>query len=122
MNQSVDVVTGEVKRDFDINPFSFAMNTGRCLDPNISYTRFYSPFNIFNELENNYNDIDVQELMFRAELEYKPIKGVTLTGLISTRLSKTTRQHNVMDNSNQANAYRAGVDAQDDNSTVLALS
>ena len=56
--------------------------------------------------------------MFRAELEYKPIKGVTLTGLISTRLSKTTRQHNVMDNSNQANAYRAGTDAQDDNSTV----
>jgi hypothetical protein len=118
LNQSVDVVTGEVKRDFDINPFSFAMNTSRCLDPNISYTRFYSPFNIFNELENNYNDIDVHELMFRAELEYKPIKTVTLSGLVSTRLSQTRRQHNVMDNSNQANAYRAGVDAQDDNSTI----
>ncbi len=118
LNQSVDVVTGEVKRDFDINPFSFAMNTSRCLDPNISYTRFYSPFNIFDELKNNYNDINVYELMFRAELEYKPIKQVTLTGLISTRLSKTSRQHNVMDNANQANAYRAGTDAQDDNSTV----
>lgn len=118
LNQSVDVVTGEVKRDFDINPFSFAMNTSRCLDPNTSYTRFYAPFNIFDELRNNYNDISVYELMFRAELEYKPIKQVTLTGLISTRLSKTTRQHNVMDNSNQANAYRAGVDAQDDNSTI----
>lgn len=118
LNQSVDVVTGEVKRDFDINPFSFAMNTSRCLDPNISYTRFYSPFNIFHELESNYNDIDVNELMFRAELEYKPIKTVTLTGLISTRMSTTRRQHNVMDDSNQANAYRAGTDAQDDNSTV----
>ena len=118
LNQSVDVVTGEVKRDFDINPFSFAMNTSRCLDPNISYTRFYSPFNIFNELQNNYNDIDVYELMFRAELEYKPIKQVTLTGLISTRLSQTRRQHNVMDDSNQANAYRAGTDATDDNSTI----
>ena len=118
LNQSVDVVTGEVKRDFDINPFSFALNTSRCLDPNISYTRFYSPFNIFHELENNYNDINVNELMFRAELEYKPIKTVTLTGLISTRLSTTRRQHNVMDDSNQANAYRAGTDAQDDNSTV----
>ena len=118
LNQSVDVVTGEVKRDFDINPFSFAMNTSRCLDPNINYTRFYSPFNIFNELANNYNDIDVYELMFRAELEYKPIKQVTLTGLISTRLSQTRRQHNVMDDSNQANAYRAGTDATDDNSTI----
>ena len=118
LNQSVDVVTGEVKRDFDINPFSFAMNTSRCLDPNINYTRFYSPFNIFDELQNNYNDIDVKELMFRAELEYKPIKTVTLTGLISTRLSSTRRQHNVMDGSNQANAYRAGVNQQDDNSTI----
>lgn len=118
LNQSTDVVTGEVKRDFDINPFSFAMNTSRCLDPDLYYTRFYTDFNIFNELENNYNDIQVNELMFRGELEYKPVKTVTLTGLISTRMSHTKRQHNVKDDSNQANAYRAGVDATDDNSTV----
>ncbi|MDE6689004.1 MAG: SusC/RagA family TonB-linked outer membrane protein [Prevotella sp.] len=118
LNQTTDVVTGEVKRDFDINPFSYSLNTSRCLDPNIDYTRFYTGFNIFNELENNYNDINVDELMFRAELEYKPVKGLTLNGLISTRMSRTKRQHNVMDDSNQANAYRAGVDATDDNSTI----
>ena len=118
LNRTTDVVTGEVKRDFDINPFSFAMNSSRCLDPSIDYTRFYTGFNIFNELENNYNDIQVTELMFRGELEYKPIKSVRLAGLISTRLSHTRRQHNVMDDSNQANAYRAGVDEQDDNSSV----
>ena len=118
LNQTTDVVTGEVKRDFDINPFSYAMNTSRCLDPNINYTRFYSPFNIFNELEYNYNEINVDELMFRGELEYKPIKTVTVSGLISTRMSHTRRHHNVMDDSNQANAYRAGTDAQDDNSTI----
>lgn len=118
LNQTTDVVTGEVKRDFDINPFSFAMNTSRCLDPNISYTRFYTGFNIFDELEYNYNDIQVTELMFRGELEYKPIKSVRISGLISSRLSHTRRQHNVMDDANQANAYRAGTDAQDDNSTV----
>ena len=118
LSRTTDVVTGEVKRDFDINPFSYALNTSRALDPNTSYTRFYTPFNIFDELENNYMEFDVNELMYRAELEYKPIKTVTLTGLISTRMSTTRRQHNVMDNSNQANAYRAGVDAQDDNSTI----
>ncbi len=118
LNRSTDVVTGEVKRDFDINPFSYAMNTSRCLDPNINYTRFYTGFNIFDELENNYNDIQVTEVMFRGELEYRPIKSVRLSGLISSRLSHTKRQHNVMDNANQANAYRAGVDAQDDNSTI----
>jgi len=118
LNRTTDVVTGEVKRDFDINPFSYALNTSRCLDPNINYTRFYTGFNIFDELEYNYNEIDVKELMFRGELEYKPIKSVRLTGLISSRISSTRRQHNVMDKSNQANAYRAGVDAQDDNSTI----
>ena len=118
LDRTTDVVTGEVKRDFDINPFSYALNTSRCLDPNINYTRFYTGFNIFNELENNFNDIQVTELMFRGELEYKPFKWWSLSGLISSRITHTRRQHNVMDNSNQANAYRAGTDAQDDNSTV----
>ena len=118
LNRTTDVVTGEVKRDFDINPFSYALNTSRCLDPNINYTRFYTGFNIFDELEYNYNDINVTEMMFRGELEYKPIKSVRLNGLISSRISHTKRQHNVMDKANQANAYRAGVDEQDDNSSV----
>ena len=43
---------------------------------------------------------------------------MTLSGLISTRMSHTRRHHNVMDKANQANAYRAGVDASDDNSTI----
>ena len=116
--QSTDVVTGEVKRDFDINPFSYAMNTSRCLDPNTRYTRFYTGFNIFDELRYNYNEIDQNELMFQGEIEYKPIKTITLSGLISTRMSNTKTTHNVMDKSNQANAYRAGVDATDDNSTI----
>jgi len=118
LNRTTDVVTGEVKRDFDINPFSYAMNTSRCLDPNINYTRFYTGFNIFDELEYNFNEIQVTELMFRGELEYKFKKAWRLNGLISSRLSHTKRQHNVMDKANQANAYRAGVDEQDDNSTV----
>ena len=118
LNRTTDVVTGEVKRDFDINPFSYALNTSRCLDPSINYTRFYTGFNIFDELAYNFNDIQVTELMFRGELEYKPTKALRLSGLISSRLSHTKRQHNVMDKANQANAYRAGVDEQDDNSTI----
>ncbi|MBO4753321.1 MAG: SusC/RagA family TonB-linked outer membrane protein [Bacteroidales bacterium] len=118
LNQTTDVVTGEVKRDFDINPFSYAMNTSRCLDPNINYTRFYTRFNIFDELENNYNDINVNELMFRGEVEFKPFRGLTLNGFASARMTSVKRIQNVMDDSNQANAYRAGTDATDDNSTV----
>lgn len=123
LDQSTDVVTGEVKRDFDINPFSYALNTSRCLDPNVSYTRFYTPFNIFDELELNYNEYEVNDLMFRAELQWKALqfKNHTLevNGLISARNQHTKLVHNVMDDSNQANAYRAGTDENEDpNSTV----
>lgn len=119
LDQSTDVVTGEVKRDFDINPFSFALNTSRCLDPNYNYKRFYTDFNIFDELENNYNEFTVDDLLYRAELSWKPIKQLEVAGLVSGRFNKTRVVHNVMDDSNQANAYRAGTDALSDNSTVL---
>ncbi len=49
-----DPVNGEVKRDFDINPYSYALNSSRTLDPTEYYVRNYAPFNIFNELDNNY--------------------------------------------------------------------
>lgn len=45
-SQSVNNVTGEVSRDFDINPYSYALNTSRTMDPNELYVRNYAPFNI----------------------------------------------------------------------------
>ena len=52
-SQNVNAVTGEVTRDFDINPYSYAINSSRALDPQAYYTRNYAPFNIHNELANN---------------------------------------------------------------------
>lgn len=63
LSQSVDPVFGEVKRDFDINPYSYSMNTSRTLDANTFYTRNYAPFNILHELSNNYMDLDVTDLV-----------------------------------------------------------
>ena len=110
LNQSVDVVSGEVTRDFDINPFSYALNTSRCLDPNEYYTRNYADFNIFHELENNYIDIDVYDVKFQGELNWKPLKHVEVSLLGSYRTMSTTREHIIKNSSNQAEAYRAGVD------------
>ena len=59
LSSDIDAVSGEVKRDFDINPYSYAMNTSRALDANTFYTRNYAPFNIFHELDNNYMDYDI---------------------------------------------------------------
>ena len=72
LSSDTDPVTGAVKRDFDINPYSYALNTSRALDPHTFYTRSYAPFNIFSELENNYMDLAVNDFRISGSIDYKP--------------------------------------------------
>lgn len=111
LSQSVDPLYGEVKRDFDINPYSYSLNTSRTLDANTSYTSNYASFNILDELENNYMDLNVVDLKFQAELKYKPIKGLEISLLGAAKYATTSQAHTITDNSNQALAYRAMPDA-----------
>ena len=110
-NQSVDVVSGEVKRDFDINPYSYAINSSRTLDANEFYVRNYAPFNIHHELTNNYLQLNVVDLKFQAELKYKPFRTLELSALGAYKFSTTTQEHIITDKSNQAMAYRMMDDA-----------
>ena len=107
LGQDVDVVGGEVKRDFDINPYSYASNTSRVLDPSATYVANYAPFNIFNELNNNYIDLNTLDARFQLELKYKPVKGLELSVLGAFKYMASTQEHFVKDESNQALAYRA---------------
>ena len=107
LSSDVDVVSGEVKRDFDINPYSYALNTSRVLDPNEFYTRNYADFNILHELDNNYMDFDVVDLKFQGEFKLKPLAGLELSALGAVKYSSTAQQHTITDYSNQALAYRA---------------
>jgi len=110
-NQSVNSVTGEVSRDFDINPYSYAINSSRALDPNAFYVRNYAPFNIKHELDNNYMDFDVVDLKFQAQLNYKPISKVELSLLGAYKYSTTNQAQTIKESSNLAMAYRAMDDA-----------
>ena len=107
LSREVDPVTGSVKRDFDINPYSYALNTSRALDANEFYQRNYAPFNIKDELANNYMDLNVHDFRISGSLTYKPIRQVRITLLGSAKGSSTSQEHNILDNSNQAQAYRA---------------
>ena len=109
LNQSLDVVSGNVSRNFDINPFSFALNTSRTLDPDQTYTRNYAPFNIFHELDNNYIDVNVMDMKFQGEISWKPVFGLEIKLLGAYRINQSSREHFVLNSSNQAEAYRAGV-------------
>ena len=104
-------VTGEVTRDFDINPYSYALNTSRTLDPNEYYVRNYAPFNILHELDNNNMNLDVIDMKFQGELKWKPFKKIELSALGAYKYSTTTQAHSITDYSNQAWAYRAMDDA-----------
>lgn len=107
LSREVDPVTGAVKRDFDINPYSYALNTSRALDANEFYQRNYAPFNIKDELANNYMDLNVHDFRISGSLTYKPIRQVRITLLGSAKGSATSQEHNILDDSNQAQAYRA---------------
>ena len=107
ISSTTNPVTGEISRAFDINPYSYALNSSRALDANTYYTRNYSPFNIFHELENNYIDLNVVDFRMQASLSYKPITKVELTALGAVKYTATTNEHNIKDDSNQAAAYRA---------------
>ena len=109
MSQDVDPVSGEVKREFDINPYSFALNTSRTLNSREYYRRNYAPFNIFHELNNNYIDLNVTEVKFQGELEWKVLKGWDIKALGAIRYSNNAYEHHIKDHSNMAMAYRAGV-------------
>jgi TonB-linked SusC/RagA family outer membrane protein len=108
-----DKVNGSVTRDFDINPFNYALNTNRTLRPyddfgNLEYYRNnWAPINILNELKNNYMDIDVLDLRLQADLGYKINSNLTYNFIGNIRYANSTREHNITENSNIVGAYNA---------------
>ncbi|RDV11993.1 SusC/RagA family TonB-linked outer membrane protein [Pontibacter diazotrophicus] len=110
-------VSGEFSRDFDINPFSYALNTSRTLtafDENGNpeyFRRNFAPFNILNELENNTLDISVLDLKLQADLNYKIFSNLNYNFSGALRYANTNREHRVREDANMAMAYRAADDA-----------
>lgn len=107
LSQDVDVVNGAVKRDFDINPYSYALNSSRALDPAEYYTSNYAPFNIMNELDNNYINLAITDLKFQSELKWSIIKDLDVSLLGAAKYKKSSQEHNITDDANQSLAYRA---------------
>jgi len=116
-------VEGTYSRDFDINPFSYALNTSRTLtafDQNgnrESFTRNFANFNILDELDNNSLDLSMLDFKLQGGLGYKFAKHFKYDFLASMRYVKSGNEHKVRENSNMANAYRANGDSyiQDNN-------
>ncbi|MDR2622397.1 MAG: TonB-dependent receptor, partial [Dysgonamonadaceae bacterium] len=89
-------------------------------EPNAFYTRNYSPFNILHELDNNNIELNISDLKFQGQLDWKIMKGLDVSALVATRYQMTSHEHFIKDQSNQALAYRAGIDPQ--NATIRDLN
>ena len=113
ISAQTDPISGAVSREFDINPFSYAMNTSRAMDPEETYRRNYCDFNIMDELANNYIDIKVTDLKFQGDINWKPVRGLEIAALAAIRYQSSRQEHHIKDESNQARAYRAGIDPED---------
>ena len=113
ISSATDPISGAVSREFDINPFSYAMNTSRAMDPSETYRRNYCDFNILDELANNYIDIKVTDLKFQGDINWKPVRGLEIAALAAIRYQQSRQEHHIKDESNQARAYRAGIDPED---------
>ncbi len=106
-------VSGEVSRDFDINPYSYALNTSRTLTAYDEsgdlefFNKGFAPFNIIHELDENKIRINVMDIKGQGEIGYKILKNLDYKVLGSFRYVKNTREHMVTEYSNMANAYRA---------------
>ena len=110
MNSTLDIASGKMSRGFDINPYSYALNTSRTLDPSVDYISNYAPFNILHELDNNYIEINMVDVKFQGEMKWKVVQGLELSALGAVRYQTSSQEHNVLDDANQAIAYRTGMD------------
>lgn len=104
---------GSFERDFDINPFSYALGTSRTLRPYRDdgereyYRNNWAPFNIFNEYENNQMRIGVQDLKVQAEASYSILQELEVRTLLSARQATTSTLHSVGEGSNLVQTFRA---------------
>lgn len=126
LSRQSNPVSGSFDRDFDINPFSYALNTARALTAFDSagnreyFRRNFAPFNILTELENNRLKINLIDLKLQGELGYKFTRSLKWDFIGSMRYVRSTREHEITENANMANAYRAnGTSTIADNNKFL---
>jgi TonB-linked SusC/RagA family outer membrane protein len=100
-------------REYDVNPYNYAINTSRAMRPyddegNLEYyKKDFAPFNIINEIENNYINVDATDLKMQANINFRFTSDLSYMGIFSARYSSSALVHTITENSNYAESYRA---------------
>lgn len=112
-SQRKNTTIGSFERDFDINPFSYALSTSRTLRLRDSqgnleyYQNNWAPFNILNEYESNSMKINLLDFKIQADVSYQINDDLQAKVVFSTRQANTNTSHFVTQNSNAVLAFQA---------------
>ncbi|CAH8285379.1 TonB-linked SusC/RagA family outer membrane protein [Mariniflexile fucanivorans] len=112
-DREFDALSGVYERNFDINPFNFALYSSRSMTPYDEngdlqyYRRNWAPFNILHEVQNNFVDLDLIDLSLQTNLDWKINKDLTFNTVLQARRYRSSAVQTIHENSNNAAAYRA---------------
>lgn len=112
-NRKFNAIDGVYERNFDINPFNYALYTARSITPydengNREYfRRNWAPFNILHEIENNKVKLAVSDISLQTDFDYKITHDLTFNTVLQGRWYKSDAVQSIHENSNNAAAYRA---------------
>jgi TonB-linked SusC/RagA family outer membrane protein len=104
---------GDLTRPFETNPAIYAATTSRAMKPynkdgSYKYYRHnYAPFNILEELKENFTQLNNQSISIVVKPSYKLNKELTFETLLSFRKNASQVNHTVTEYSNVAETYRA---------------
>ncbi len=113
LDREEDQFFGSFNREFDINPFNYALSTSRAIRPrdnngDLEFVRNnWAPFNILQEIDNNFVELNVNDVRFQAQLDYKINDDLQFSFLGTARYASSIRDHSTTEFSNAAEAYRA---------------
>ncbi len=116
-NQQSDPVYGSYYRGYDINPFNYALSTSRLITPydengNLEYfIRDYAPFNIINEINNNYANLSMIDFKVQGGVTYEFIKDLKYSINGAFRYTKSENELYLKEGSNYVQSFRAMQDA-----------
>lgn len=127
LDRESDQFFGSFNREFDTNPFNYALSTSRAIRPrdnngDLEFVRNnWAPFNILQETENNFVELNVNDLRFQAQLDYKMNDNLQYSFLGTARYASSNNDHSQTEFSNAANAYRASENqlVRDDNTFLF---
>lgn len=116
---NINRYSGKLNRDFDNNPFIYALSTSRNIrargdDGNLEYfRRNFTDYNILEELKLNKTNLTVKDMSFTTNFNYKLKENLTLGARVSARFYNSKTERLINEESNQARAHRAGTGPND---------